>query len=354
MAQSDEEAHLPRTFQNADMHHHNRRLRNSAHVVLSVASTTMGLGSTQEDGSQYISNTLSESGVPLGNTRRHGRVGIEEWFQCIETAERDFESPGANSDLSTRSSTPIGQDTKSVKGPNMKPGDDLDLYVVKQAFEKAEQHWSKGDYAEAEKLFRTGMKRVDTLPPIKKQLFDLRDVTLKLAFTCLHQRKVEQAEMLFESLLKSLIAPKGSLMYALCHIFGITPTGYLMYALYCVFGNPPTTDEISCANHAYFGLTQAYICYDTLERAELMCKQRNDIWKARTGTTVDPLHSQGLQLMALIYELKGDSSLASLFADAEGPGFDERTPYMLPVELIREILDEHQDKYRGTVPFDKP
>ena len=293
------------------MQHHNQQLRSSVDAVLGTASTVHGLGSTRADGSQHIPDTFSMFGVPLGDAKE---AAIEEWAQSVESDGKEFESSGASSDLSMRTSTPTGQNSKIVKGPQSKADNDFDVYIVKQILEKAEQKFFKADYAEAEKSFQLGMDGVSKLPPTKQKVFDLRDVSLKIAFSRLqyvgYAHLWEEVENQFKSLLESLSTPKRFLEI--------------------IFGRAPDTAErISFKSYAYFSLAQVYLCTSSRTDAELMCQKRNDLWNAATGGEVDPLRSEGLHLMALIHEAKGDSSSASIFfelAVAEGFDANETTP----------------------------
>ena len=129
MAQSSEEAQLPKIFQNPDLQDHTRRLRISANAVLSNASTVIDAGSSQEGGSQYIPTTFSEFGVPLDNAKRSR---IEEWTQNTVIGVEEYGSIGGRSDKGGHSSTSIDRSpTSNVSLASTKLENDTDLLIVK-------------------------------------------------------------------------------------------------------------------------------------------------------------------------------------------------------------------------------
>ena len=315
IAQSSE-VQLPEAFRNPNLQDHTQRLRNSADAVLTTASTIVGAKSTQGDGSQYFPTTFSEFGVPLSSAKR---AGIEEWTQNMVIGVEESGSKGASSDIGRRSSTSIDRIPVPSKGHAAKKLEtDPDLLIVQHSIEIAEQNWAKANYPEAENFFRLGLNRVKTLRASKQQVFHLNEVLLKIAFTRLHQRDINGAEELFNSLLKS----KGFLK--------------------SLFKASIARDEVSRKIHAYFGLAQIYLGRSHLADAELMCKKCIDNWRATTGTKANCLYSKTLQLMASIHQAKGDSKLAHLFSNlavAEGLKANETTPYMLDAEQIQGFVE---------------
>ncbi|CAD6593008.1 MAG: hypothetical protein ASARMPRED_006925 [Alectoria sarmentosa] len=290
MAQSSEEAQLPKIFQNPDLQDHTRRLRISANAVLSNASTVIDAGSSQEGGSQYIPTTFSEFGVPLDNAKRSR---IEEWTQNTVIGVEEYGSIGGRSDKGGHSSTSIDRSPTS---------------------NNAERYWTEANYLEAEKFLRAGMNRVTNFVASKQQNFDLNDVSLKLAFTRLHQADFDGARKLFDSLLDS------------------------RECLESFRKKFATTDEVSHKNYAYFGLAQIYLCQNLLTDAEFMCQRCIDHWEPSTDTKVKNPYSKSLQLMACIHEAKGDSAVARIFSElavAEGLESNGTTPYMLEVQRIQ-------------------
>lgn len=316
IAHSSEEAQLPGIFRNQNLRDHTQRLKSSADAVLTTASTIVGAKSTQGDGSQYFPTTFSEFGVPLSSAKR---AGIEEWTQNMVIGVEESGSTGASSDIGRRSSTSIDQIPVPSKGHAAKKLEtDPDLLIVQHSIEMAEQNWAKANYPEAEKFFRLGLNRVKTLRASKQQVFDSNEVLLKIAFTRLHQGDFIEAEELFNSLLKS----KGFLK--------------------SLFKASIATDEVARKSHAYFGLAQIYLCRSHLADAVLMCQKCINSWRATTGTKANCLYSKSLQLMASVYQAKGDSATVRLYSElavAEGLRANETTPYMLEIEQIQDFVE---------------
>ena len=314
--QSSEEAQLPEVFRNPNLRDHTQRLRSNADAVLTTASTVVGSRSTLGDGSQYDPTTFSEFGVPLGSARK---AGIEAWTQSLAIGVEESGSQGGGSATGRRSSISIDQSPMPGKGhASRKLENDPDVLIVKRSFEKAQQDWAKANYPEAEKYFRVCLERVKKLRASEQQVFNLNDILLKLAFTCLHQGNVNEAEKEFRSLLVS----KGSLK--------------------SLFKASAAAAEASRKNHAYFGLAQVHLGQSHLLDAELMCQRCINNWRATTGEKANSLYSKSLQLMALINQAKGDSAVAHLFsglAVAEGLEANETTPYMLDTEQIQVFVE---------------
>lgn len=307
---SNFEAQLPEAFQNPELRNHTKWLSNHAATVLTTASTIVGAGSTQGDGSQYITTAFSEFGVPLDNAKR---VGIEEWTKNIAT---DVKWPGsmpASSDIDRRSSPSIDQSTESSKASVfLKLDKDSDI-ILKRSFEKAERYWIEYNYPKAEKFLRICLVRIKALPASKQQELNLKGIYLKLAFTCLHQIRLEEAERLFHSLLKVKGFVKSMLTRS------------------------ASTDDDFYKIHASFGLAQIYICQNLLADAELMCQRCIDHWKTITTMKTNSLYSKSLQLMAFIHQEREDPAVARIYSELavdQGLEPNGRTPYMLIFEQI--------------------
>ncbi len=327
VARSSEEAKLPQSFHNPNLQDHTQRLKSSADLVLSTASTVLDAGSTEGGGSQYIPTSISELGVPLIDAKR---VAIEQWVQDMDTVVEGFGSIRGSSDVGGDPSDLVDQRTASNKGPNSRELDhDLDHLVVKRTFEKAEQHWVEANYSEAEKFFRSGMNRVKRLPTSKQRSFDLNDIQLKVAFARLHQGDLKEAEELFDSLSKSEEILEPSWFRSL-------------ESLWKWFG---TADEASYKTYAYFGLAQIYLLRDSKADAELMCQRCIDHWRVATSPNVRLPYVKSLQLMALIHEAKKDLATASIISEisiAEGLDPNEKTPYFIDVQRLDTQIDASQ------------
>lgn len=321
MAQSSEEAQLPKIFRNPDLQDHTRRLRSSADAVLTTASTVIDAGSSQGGGSQYIPTTFSEFGVPLDIAKRSR---IEEWTQNTVIGVEEYGSIGGRSDKGRHSSTSIDQSpTSNVGLASTKLENDPDLLIVKLCFEKAEIYWTEANYSEAEKFLRAGMNRVTKVGASKQQNFDLNDLSLKLAFTRLHQADFDGARKLFDSLLESREYLKSFRK---------------QFA---------ATDEVSHKNYAYFGLAQIYLCQNLLTDAEFMCQRCIEHWGTSTDTKVTTPYSESLQLMACIHQAKGNSAVASIFSElavAEGLESNGTTPYMLELQRIQVEIESSKKR----------
>ncbi len=320
IAQSSEEAKLPQSFHNPNLQDHTQRLKSSADLVLTTASTVLGAGSTEGGGSQYIPTSFSEVGVPLNDAER---VAIEEWAQNMDIVADEFGSTRGSSDVGGHPSNLVDQGKTYNKGRSCRELDhDLDSLVVKRSFEKAEQHWVEASYLEAEKFFRLGMNRVKKLRTSKQRSFNLDDIWLKVAFTRLHQGDFNEAEELFISLSKS----KGSLEPLLKWL--------------------GTVNDPSCKTYAYFGLAQIYLCQNSSADAELMCQSCIHYWRNTPRTNFSFPYSKSLQLMAFIHEAKKDLAVATIFSEitiAEGLDSKKKTPYVIDVERFQTEIEASID-----------
>ena len=301
VAQSSEHTNLPVIFRNPDLGDHNRRLRRRADAALSNASTIIGIGSTQGEGTIYDPDSFSESGVPLSTAMRDR---IEEWTQELDMDTKEFGS------LSKYKKT---NPTKVEKDPSLR--------IVKGILENAERSWAKADFHEAERFFRAGLNRAEALEKSKQQLLDLNNIHLKLAFTRLHQKDYFGAITLFHILLNDIQGPKG-LLNSIRRKLAVTET-----ALY--------------RSHAYFGLAQAHLGKGSFCDAIWWCQKCNECWRADAQKKAHLLYSKGLQLMASIHRAQGDLIAANAFfeiAAQEGFETDKTTPYAFDFETVSAVF----------------
>ncbi len=110
-------------------------------------------------------------------------------------------------------------------------------------------------------------------------MFEQRDIKLKLAFSYMHKGDWPRSERLFRDLLRE------------------------------------SSDNCSAvrAIHAFCGLAHIRLCQGSFEDAELWCHKAMTESKRSEGKE-HPLYINALELMELIYEVKGDSATATAFA----------------------------------------
>ena len=148
---------------------------------------------------------------------------------------------------------------------------------VQRIFKEAQQAFAKGDYCEAADIFRNGISLTRELTLDARNRLDLRVIQQKSAISFLHQGDIDGAERAFKDMVRQQIIDDESRTYTL---------------------------------HASSGLALVHLCRRDFVASERWCRQSLVGWKRLLGRE-HSLYNKSLQLLAFIYEVKGDFATAS-------------------------------------------
>ena len=269
---------LPEDFRNTDILSHTEELRRSAHALIRTASSVPGTYSTTSEGSGNIPSFFSENGEPLDDNRK---LGIEQWIPQLELNTNEMAS-AQTQDGPERGGNSDGLHTEKVRDyvetETSDSDGEFDHDVVQGFFCKAQKHYSENKHAEAVDLFRAGVSHAKRLSLERKRGLEIRDIQLRIGFCDLHQGELEEAERLFSDFISQDVSG----------------------------------ERVANLLHASVGLAQISLCRHSYQDAEEWCRKSIVGWKRLVGKN-HTRYFTSLQLMAFIYETKGDFATADVY-----------------------------------------
>ena len=168
----------------------------------------------------------------------------------------------------------------------------IEFGLVQRIFDEAQQAFADGGYCEAADMFRNGISRTRKLTLDRRTHLDLRGIQQKSAISFLHQGDLDEAERAFKDMVGQQIVDDKSRAYKL---------------------------------HASSGLALVQLCRRNFAASERWCRQSLVGWRRLLGRE-HSLCNKSSQLLAFIYETKGDFATASA------------------LELLSEDLKSHFDE----------
>lgn len=267
---------LPVKFKNPDLQNHTQDLERGVKAVLSTASTIVRRNSTIWGGSD-IRTTLSSvygdtlEGSIISNTKR--------WVLQPKVGEES--SPQADVNPNVNLNPYSSADKHFDYSQDLKFGVDseIEVDIVNELFAEGQREYAEDKYDAAIQCFESGLRRAAKTISKRKTLFDQREIKRKLAFSYMHKGHWPRSERLFRDLTREF-SDNSSAVHAI---------------------------------HAFCGLAQIQLCQGSFDEAELWCQKAMTESKRAEGKE-HPLYINTLELMELIYEIKGDSATATAFA----------------------------------------
>ena len=154
---------------------------------------------------------------------------------------------------------------------------EIEFSLVQRMFEEAQQAFAEGDYCGAADTFRNGISRTRKLNLERRSRLDLREIQQQSAISFLHQGDLFEAERALKDMVGQEIIDDESRAYKL---------------------------------HASSGLALVHLCRRNFVASERWCRQSLIGWRRLLGRE-HSLYNKSLQLLAFIYETKGDFATAS-------------------------------------------
>lgn len=266
---------LPLGFRNPDILTHTERL-------ISSASTVIGQGSTIWGGSEMGLPHSSEAG---GSLDKASKSHIEDWIPKLTIMEEEGSQTSESKALTAPSETVVGE--TGIEGEESEYSDsdgDDDHDFAQMCFEQAEEMFKKKEHSRAIESFHAGLNRATTLSLERQNRLHLGNIKRELALSLLHQGRLTEAEVHFQTLAR---------------------------------GNPRDLKGAELAYHASSGLAQVFMCKRSYTDAELWCKNSRNGWRRAlakgAGNKRHPLYIDSLKLSAFLYELRGDSMQAMVY-----------------------------------------
>lgn len=266
---------LPVGFRNPDILTHTERL-------ISSASTVIGQGSTIWGGSEMGLPHSSETGGSLDKAKNSH---IEDWIPQLTIMEEEGSQTSESKAITAPSETVVeetGLEGEVFEYSDSDGDDDHDF--AQMCFEQAEEMFKKKEHAEAVESFRAGLDRAKTLSIDRQNRLDLGNIKRELALSLLYQGNLTEAQDLFQILARS---------------------------------NARDAKGVELAYHASSGLAQVFICKRSYADAEVWCKNSRNGWRRAfakgAGDKRHPMYIDALKLSAFLYELRGDSTQASVY-----------------------------------------
>ena len=342
------ETQLPDTFRNHEISGHTEELARSIKAVVTAASSVAGLNSSKWGGSesnflyfseygelldetwktrmeQWIPPPMLEEGTDISmgvcaSTEMFGvasptedeflqdddsddEVDLEIVRKLIESGGRNYAQQryaeavdcyragiGRAKNLSQAKISSLELEGAASKIASSEAN--IEFGLVQRIFDEAQQAFADGGYCEAADMFRNGISRTRKLTLDRRTHLDLRGIQQKSAISFLHQGDLNEAERAFKDMVGQQIVDDKSRAYKL---------------------------------HASSGLALVQLCRRNFAASERWCRQSLVGWRRLLGRE-HSLCNKSSQLLAFIYETKGDFATASA------------------LELLSEDLKSHFDE----------
>ena len=301
---------LPEALRNPDVLIHSEQLKSRAKTVITTASTITGTNSTLRSESDNRISKISSDGDPLDDARKKR---IEEWISEFTIEEEDSLQTDLTPGTVISSPSAPTNSLEDLDTTDSESDGEIELDVVTHFLERGQREYKRHRHAEAMTLFRTGLRRAESLSLDRKAGLELEHIQLKIAWCYLYQKQLDEAERLFKVIVKH------------------------------------NTEKISVARafHACAGLAQIYLCRGSFRDAEAWCKKSLSGWKRLVGKQ-HSLYITSLRLMEFIHETEGDTDSAGIGLRAETEGDDINAPGFQP-ERIRTLVTEFRMKSAETL-----
>ena len=267
---------IPVRFRNPDLLDHTQELERGVKAVLSTASTVARLNSTVWGSSDTRATLSSVYGDTLDDSRR---ANIMRWVLQSQAGEKL--SPRTDVDPKVKHKAYTSGNNHLNNSQDLRLGieSDIEVDLVNELFAEGQRKYAEDRYDAAIQCFESGLRRATKVANKRKTLLDWRRVNLELALSYMQKGDWSRSERLFHDLIRQLSDNSGAVH----------------------------------AIHAFCGLAHIRLCQGSFDDAELWCQKAMTESKRAEGKEY-PLFITTLELMELIYEVKGDSAIATAFA----------------------------------------
>ena len=267
---------LPVKFRNPDLLDHTQELERGVKAVLSTASTVARRDSTVWGGSD-VRTTLSSVYEDISDGSR--RANTKRWVLQSKVGEKTSSQRDVNPNAKPDLCTSAGKHFNDSQDLRFGVDSEIEVDLVNELFAEGQREYADDRYDAAIQCFESGLRRAAKTTSKRKTVLERREIKLKLAFSYMHKGDWPSSEGLFRDLIRE----------------------------------PSDNSSAVRAIHAFCGLAQIRLCQGSFDDAELWCQKAMTESKRSEGKE-HPTYINALELMELIYEVKGDSATASAFA----------------------------------------
>ncbi len=267
---------LPVKFRNPDLLNHTKELERGVKAVLSAASTVARRDSTVWGDSDIRTILSSMYGDILDDSRRSN---IKRWVLQSNVGETLSPETDANPNVKQNSCTSADEHFDDSEDLRFGVDSEIEVDLANELFAEGQREYAEDRYDAAIECFESGLRRAAKMTSKRKTMLERREIELKLAFSYMNKGDWPRSERLLRDLIRE----------------------------------PSNNSSAIGAIHALCGLAQIRLCQGSFGDAELWC-QKAMIESKRSGGKKHPLYINTLELMELIYEVKGDSATAAAFA----------------------------------------
>lgn len=267
---------LPVRFRNPDLPNHTQELERGVKAVLSTASTVANRDSTVRGSSDIKTALSSVHGDILGDSRR---ANIKRWVLQSNTGGKLSPQTEVDPNVKQDPCTSTDKHFNASQGLDFGIDSEIEVDLVNELFAEGQRGYVENRYDAAIQCFESGLRRAAKTTSKRKTVFERREIELKLAFSYMHKGNWPTSEGLFCDLTRE----------------------------------PSDNSSAVHAIYAFCGLAQIRLCQGSFNDAEFWCQKAMTKSKRSEGKE-NPLYINALELMELIYEVKGDSATATAFA----------------------------------------
>ena len=267
---------LPVRFRNPDLSNHTQELERGVKAVLSTASTVARLDSTIWGSSDTRTTLSSVCGDALDDSRR---ANIMRWVLQSPVGEKLSPQTDVDAKIKHKACTSANRQFNNSQDLRFGVDSDIEVDLINELFAEGQRRYTEDRYDAAIQCFESGLRRAAKTTSKRKILLDWREVKLVLAFSYMQKGDWRKSERLFHDLIRE----------------------------------PSENGSAVPAIHAFCGLAHIRLYRGALADAELWCQKAMTESKRAEGKE-HPLYINTLELMELIYEVKGDPATATAFA----------------------------------------
>ncbi|MCJ1388691.1 hypothetical protein MMC18_001540 [Xylographa bjoerkii] len=266
------------------------QLKRSAKRIISSASTVY---SASVAGSELDFPIGSEYGEPLSHANMSR---IQHWIPTAIVEEDVLQVPPTPSITQSQTELSIISDTRlsiptDVTTPSIQTDEsviawsdsesEFEFEIIEKLLSKAENKYTREEFAEAETSYRKALKRVDRLPMAKRTLPKFKNSQMNLAIACYNQGKLPESRVLFTCLTMDQAGTSG--------------------------------DAIRILQASQF-LAQIFLRGRNFRDAESYCRKAM-LGRRRIHGKDDYSYSESIALLSVIYKAKGDPEEAAIYED---------------------------------------
>ena len=267
---------LPANIRNPNLLYHTQELERGVKAVLSTASTVAKPESTVRGSSGIKTASSSAYGDILDESRR---ANTKRWVLQSNIREKSSPQTEVNPNVKQDSWMSTDKHFNESQDPKFGIDSEIEVDLINELFAEGQREYAEDRYDAAIQCFESGLRRAAKTTGKRTTVLERRKIKLKLAFSYMHKGDLPTSERLFRDLMRE-------------------PSD-----------NSSTVHTI----HAFCGLAQIRLCQGSFKDAEIWCQKAMTESKRSKGKE-NPLYINALELIELIYEVKGDSATAAAFA----------------------------------------